>query len=177
MTHTIERIEEMRLTPADEAHIAHLLGRAFDTDFGGRSYFKQRHHLRLIWREEGRVLGHMALTMRDIRLGDALVPIVGLAEVSTDPEHRGRGIAGALMQAAIHEARASIAAFLVLFGDQALYAAAGFVSQPNRLRSVGMEDARTGRIHTSGPEGLMVLPLTGQSWDPAADVDLLGTLF
>jgi predicted N-acetyltransferase YhbS len=177
MTHPIERIEEIRLTAPDDARIAVLLERAFVTGFGGRSYFQQRHHLRLIWREEDRVLGHMALTLRDIRLGDDLVTIVGLAEVATDSAHRGRGIATALMDAAIREARASVAAFIVLFGNQPLYSAVGFVPQPNRLRFVDMDDARTGGIQTSGPEGLMVLPLTSQSWDPSAMVDLLGTLF
>jgi predicted N-acetyltransferase YhbS len=177
MTHPIQRIEEMRLTAEDERQIAGLLARAFDTDFGGRSYFKQRHHLRLIWREGGEVLGHMALTLRDVRMGDRLMPIIGLAEVATDPAHRGRGIASALMTAAIHEARATIAAFFVLFGDQALYAASGFVAQPNRLRAVGMDGARTSRVLRSGPEGLMVLPLTGQVWDPEAEIDLLGPIF
>lgn len=177
MTHPIARIEEMRLTAEDERQISVLLLRAFDTDFGGRSYFKQRHHLRLVWREDGGIIGHMALTIRDLRAGARLVPIVGLAEVATDPAHRGRGTASALMEAAIGEARQSIAEFFVLFGDQPLYAGCGFVPQPNRLRSVGMDGARTGEVVVTGPEGLMVLPLTGVAWDTEADIDLMGSLF
>ena len=173
----IERIEEMRLTPGDEQAIAALLGRAFDTDFGGRSYFKQRHHLRLVWREGGQVLGHMALCMRDIRLGDTLTPIIGLAEVATDPDHRGRGIATAVMAGAIEEASASIAEFFVLFGDQPLYAASGFVTKANPYVAVRMHGARTAQVDSRTAESLMVLPLRGGYWDGAATVDLLGPAF
>lgn len=173
----IERIEEMRLSATDERQIADLLLRAFREDFGDRSYHKQRHHLRLIWRENGQILGHMALCYRDIRVGEALVPIVGLGEVSTDPDQRGRGIASALMSTAIAEARETLASFFLLFGDQPLYAASGFVPYRNRLTYVGMDDARTGAVQAKVVDGLMVLPLTGQAWDAEAPVDLLGHLF
>ena len=173
----IERIEEMRLTPADDRAIARLLLRAFDTEFDGRSYFKQRHHLRLIQREGHEVLGHMALCMRDIRVADTLVPIIGLAEVATDPDHRGRGIATALMAAAITEARASLAEYFLLFGDQPLYAASGFVPQANPYVAVGMEGARTGQVESRLADTLMVLPLRGGHWDGTATVDMLGPVF
>ena len=98
---TPEAIPEIELGPADEAMIADLLMRAFGPDFDGRSYYKQRPHLRLVIRDEGRIVGHMALVMRDIRLGERLCPIAGLAEVATDPERRGAGIASALLPEAI----------------------------------------------------------------------------
>ncbi|SMY08255.1 GNAT family N-acetyltransferase [Flavimaricola marinus] len=173
----MERIEEMRLSAEYERQIAEMLVRAFQEDFGGRSYHKQRHHLRLVWREDGQIVGHMALCFRDIRLGEALVPIVGLAEVSTDPAYRGRGIASGLMRAAVDEARATLANFFVLFGDRPLYAASGFVPHRNRLTYVGMDHAHTGAVDTKVDDGLMVLPLTDMAWEPRAEVDLLGHLF
>ena len=173
----IERIEEMRLTPEDEQGIVTLLHRAFGTDFDGRSYYKQRHHLRLVWRDDGRIIGHMALCMRDVRLADRLTPIIGLAEVATDPDHRGRGIASALMVAAIEEAKASLAEFFLLFGDQPLYAASGFVPQANPYIAIGMDGARTGQVESRAAEALMVLPLRGGTWDGAATLDLLGPVF
>lgn len=173
----IERIEEMRLTSAQDREIASLLVRAFDEDFGGRSFHQQRHHLRLIWREDGKIVGHMALTMRDIRMGERLVSIIGLGEVVVDPGHRGRGIATDLMRAAIQEARYSLAAFFVLFGDRPLYAASGFVSQPNRIHLVNMDHAHTVALVDIESDGLMVLPLTDMAWEPAAEIDLLGHQF
>lgn len=44
----IEAISEMDLSPADDALINRLLVTAFDDSFGDRSYFQQRHHLRLV---------------------------------------------------------------------------------------------------------------------------------
>jgi len=173
----IERIEEARLTPADEAEIAALLRRCFVTDFGERSYFVQRHHVRVVARDEDVILGQMGLCLRAIRMGERLVDIVGLGDVCTAPERRGEGIASQLMVAAIAEARAMPADFFVLFGDRPLYAGAGFARQTNVLRYLDMEGACTGEVHVGRRGGLMILPLGGLDWDADAEVDLLGWLF
>lgn len=173
----IERIEEMRLTRADEAAIATLLDLAFGTDFAGRSFYQNRHHVRLIVRDGSTVFGHMAIGLRAIRMGAQLCHAVGLAEVATHPDHRGQGIATALMHAAIAEARASIADFLVLFGDQPLYAASGFVAQPNSVTHLDMQGARSGDVIRGPKVGLMVMPLDDLPWDPKAEIDLMGFAF
>ena len=173
----IDRIEEMRLTRQDEAAIARLLKAAFGTDFGGRSYYQNRHNVRLVVRDGDKVIGHMAISLRDIRMGDNLVTVAGLAEVATDPDHRGKGIASALMTAAIAEAKASLAEFFVLFGDQALYAGVGFETKPNRSLSVAMYGVRTGAQEHRQNEGLMVMQLRETPWDDTANIDLLGFAF
>ncbi len=173
----IDRIEETRLSAPDETAIAVLLTRCFDTDFGGRSYYQQRHHVRLVAREGDAIVGHMALCYRDIRLGAALVPIAGLAEVATDPQRRGQGIAGRLLEAVIDEARAMGAVFVLLFGDRPLYAAHGFVAQPNVVTYLTLDGAWTGAVKTGADGGLMVLPLGNRPWDGAQPLDLLGHKF
>lgn len=172
----IDRIEETRLNAAHEGQIATLLTRAFGPDFGGRSYYQQRHHVRLV---TGRpqIVGHIALTFRDIRVADSLTPVYGLAEVATDPDHRGKGIASALLQAAIAEARASPAQFLLLFGDAPLYAAAGFRPATHRLHYTVLNGARTRATNRAQSNGLMALPLRDQPWPDGADLDMLGHLF
>lgn len=173
---TPERIEELRLTAPDEAAIASLLGRCFGTDFGGRSCFMQRHHVRLVLRDPG-IVGHIGLTFRHIRQGDRLIPILGVADVATDPDRRGQGIAARLLQAVIAEGRASPADFILLFGTAGLYAAAGFRSVTNPLRAVDMTDAITRGIAEGPSEPLMILPLRQQVWDGYAPLDMLGHLF
>ncbi|NCO86061.1 MAG: GNAT family N-acetyltransferase [Rhodobacterales bacterium] len=172
----IERIEELRLGGADEAAIAALLGASFGTDFGGRSCFMQRHHVRLVARDDG-IIGHVGLTFRQIRQGARLIPILGLADVATDPARRGEGIAGRLVAAAIDEGRAGPVAAMALFGTAQLYAAAGFVRVANRLRHVDLLGAVTGEVHETEAHDLMVLPLDGRAWDDVTPVDLLGHLF
>ena len=47
------------------------------------------------------VLGHLALGLRAVRLGEELLDVIGIAEVGVDKAHRGQGIARALMEAAL----------------------------------------------------------------------------
>jgi len=172
----IDRIEELRLSDADEAAIAALLAASFDTEFGGRSYFMQRYHARLVARDPG-IVGHIGLTFRSVRQGDRLIPILGLADVATDPNRRSQGIASAILRAAISEGKASPAAFMMLFGAASLYAGHGFSPASNRLRYVDLEGARTGETVDGGPRGLMILPLGGAVWDGVGPLDLLGNKF
>ena len=172
----IDRIEEMRLSATDEAEIAGLLARCFDTDFAGRTAFRQRHHVRLVARDPD-IVGHVALTFRDIRQGSRLISVVGLAEVATDPAHRGRGIASALLTAAIAESRQSPARFILLFGDAPLCEGAGFRPVRTMMRYVEMDGATTGEVQKRAAAGLMVLPLGNRPWDSGTMIDMLGHLF
>jgi predicted N-acetyltransferase YhbS len=173
----IERIPEWHLRAADDAEIAALLARCFTTDFGGRSYFIQRHHLRLVTRDRGAIIGHMALTLRAVELGGRLVTIAGLAEVATDPGHRGQGIAAALLQAAIAEAKASPAEYFLLFGVAGLYGAAGFRTVANRMAHILPKGDRAVRVVSTGDDHLMVLPLRDAPWPDEATLDLRGPVF
>jgi predicted N-acetyltransferase YhbS len=173
MTFAVERLAEWNLSAADEAAIADLLSRCFATDFGGRSFFTHHHHLRLVIRADG-IIGHMALVLRSILLDGRQISIAGLAEVATDPAHRGRGIAATLLRTAIAEAKASPAEFLLLFGVASLYAAAGFRPVANPLVQTGVDGKQ---VVTAGDVALMVLPLRGQIWPDTALVDLRGPVF
>ena len=173
----IDRIPEWHLSAVDDAEIAALLACCFATDFGGRSFFTHRHHLRLVVRQSGRIVGHMALTLRAVQLGGRLATITGLAEVATDPDHRGQGIAAALLQAAIAEAKSSPAAFLLLFGGAKVYAAAGCRAVANRIAHVEIKGIRAARLVSDGDDSLMVLPLTDDMWPDDALLDLRGPMF
>ena len=170
-------IPEWHLSAQDDALIADLLARSFPTDFGGRSFFSQHHHLRLVVRDMGGIIGHMALVLRSVDLGARRVTIAGLAEVATDPAHRGKGIAAALLQAAIAEASASPAVFLLLFGEAKVYAAAGFRTVSNRMAQIVLKGTRAGRVLSDGDDNLMVLPLRSEPWPDEAQLDLRGQVF
>ena len=172
----IETLAELDMSAADEARIAMLVNGCFGPEFGGNSFHMQRHHVRIVARDPG-IVGHMALCFRAVRMGERLVDILGLAEVCTAPERRGEGIASRLMEATMKLAADSRADFLVLFGDQPLYAASGFVKHSNRLRYVEMDGSRTGDVKFERRGGLMVYALGDLTWDPGAEVDLLGNLF
>lgn len=174
---TLERIEELRLTPGQETEIAALLSLCFETDFGGRTAFRQRHHVRYLWREDGVLAGHVALTFRHVRQGNRLIPVTGLAEVATHPRHRGKGIAARLVTVAIDDSRASTAQFVMLWGTAPLYAGLGFAPARNMIRYVDMTGAQTLGVEREMARELMVLPIAGRPWDRVTMVDLLGHLF
>ncbi|MES2435500.1 MAG: GNAT family N-acetyltransferase [Pseudomonadota bacterium] len=173
----IETIPEWALTHDDEAQINTLITRCFGDDFETRSYHLQRPHLRLIYRKNDQIIGHIALILRAVRLGSQITDTAGLAEVCTYPAHRGQSIASHLLQAAIAQARASQAAYLILFGTAALYAGQGFTRQSNILTYVNMANTRTATIATEPAETLMTLPLRSEIWPATAPLDMLGPLF
>ena len=161
----IDKIPEWQLSARDGAEVAALLARCFDTDFGGRSFFTQPHHLRLVIRQ-GPIIAHMALLLRCVQLGDRSVMIAGLAEVATDAAHRGLGIATRLLQSAIDEAKTSSACYLLLFGTAKLYSSAGFRNVPNKIAYLSPSEST-----------LMMLPLQDAIWPDTAPLDLKGPAF
>jgi predicted N-acetyltransferase YhbS len=172
----IDLIAEMDLTAADDAAIAALLARAFSPAFGGKSFFNQRHHLRVVARDPD-IVGHLALAFRSVNLSGRQFDIAGLAEVGTAPDRRGQGIAGALLQAAIAASRRSLASFVLLFGDAGLYSAAGFRAVPNPVRHLAFTDHGMRDVQVLQDPSLMVLPLRDAGWDDGAEVDLMGHMF
>ena len=170
-------MSEFDLTPQDDAAIADLLRACFDTDFGGRSYFVQRHQLWFIARNQGQIVGHLGLTIRDIRVNDTLVTIAGVGDVATAPDSRCAGIAAQLLDRAIAAARTSLAEFMLLYGDAGLYPAAGFRPANNPGRFVNMDGATTQSIQTAPQNDLMVLAIGTTDWDDNAALDLMGHLF
>lgn len=175
---TVETIPEHLLTNADEAAIAALLARCFTTDFGGRSFFQTRHSWRHLLRHRGQAIAHLAVQLRSVRLGEDLLTIAGIADVATDPDHRGQGHAAALLQVALTTARQSPASHVLLFGTAKLYPAAGFRPIRNPLTYIDLTDARSGQLHRDRPEDhLQVLDLSDTPWDETKPLDLLGGLF
>ena len=175
---TVELITEHLLTNADDRAIAKLLARCFLTDFGGRSFFQTRHSWRHVVRRDDAIVAHLAVQLRAARLGGDLVTTAGIADVATDPDHRGQGHAAGLLQAALGAARASPAEFVLLFGTAGLYAAAGFRPVANPLTYLDLTGARTRALHGAEVvDHLQVLALTGKAWDGTKPLDLLGGLF
>ncbi|MGP6088742.1 GNAT family N-acetyltransferase [Antarctobacter jejuensis] len=172
----IETIAEPDLVPEDEAQIAEILRDSFPTDFGGRSFYQQRPHMRIVWREE-RIVSQLSLFLRAIRVGDDLVDAAGIGDVATAPGARGKGHADAVVAKAVEVARSSGVRFLILFGDRTLYDRAGFLPVANRFRYIKMIGARTGEVTEGSSPFFRVKALTEERWQEGEQVDFLGHLF
>lgn len=173
----VERIPELALDTATEAEIGALLDLCFEGAFGGRSFFLQRHHLRLVTRQAGRITGHLALGLRSIRQGARLIDVVTVAEVAVAPDRRGEGIASGLLAAAIDDARTTPGRFMLLYGEKSLYAGAGFRPAANVQRWLDLKGRRSRAVAEGPVDHLMVLPLGNEPRDEATPIDLLGAVF
>jgi predicted N-acetyltransferase YhbS len=77
--------------------------------------------------EDGEVLGGYFMHERVMRIGPALLPTACIGGVVTRPHHRGRGVARALMDDAIHRARERGLALLLLDGVGNFYHRFGYI--------------------------------------------------
>lgn len=173
----IEHVPELTVDKDTAAEIGALLDLVFDGGFGARGHYIHRHHLRLVARDEGRAIGHLALGLRTMRQGARLVDTATIAEVAVAPDRRGEGTATALLAEAIQAAEGTWADFLLLFGDSGLYRAAGFHPVGNVIRRVNMAGRVTGAVVEEPAAGLMVRPLANAAWDGTTPLDLLGAKF
>ncbi|MDA7423302.1 GNAT family N-acetyltransferase [Thalassococcus lentus] len=169
----LEMIHEQDLSGSDEDQIARLLEDCFPSEYDGRSFFQQRPHCRLIWRDT-RIVAHVGVFYRAVRLDGTLSNVLGIGDVATGPKYRRQGIATKLIDQAL--AAAPRADFAMLFGRRKLYDRAGFVSVSNPIRHTVMMGSKTGESVTESNEFLMIKQLRQRSWPSKGTVDLLGQM-
>ncbi len=100
----------------------------------------------LVAEQGGELVGHVATS--PVVVSDGTPGWHGLGPISVLPEHQGKGIGSALMQAALQALRDQGAAGCMLVGDPGYYRRFGFRNQP-QLVYPGVP-----------PEVFMVLPFT-----------------
>jgi nodulation protein A len=158
------------------AELAELLHRCFPRSRrldGSRSWASARPEVRLVGREGGRAVAHLAVLRRYLRFPDPvagrslLVGDVGL--VGVDPGQQGRGTGGRLLAELARVLDGWELPFGFLTTSESLtafYASAGWVRVPTRTRMIEPD----GRVEVYGGPSL-ALPVRSRLADwPAADV-------
>lgn len=74
---------------------------------------------------DGTVVSHLDLYWKTIHVGEQLVDVAAIGQVGTLPDHRGRGFASALVEAA-HEDSKRHVPYAGLFGSLAFYGRFGY---------------------------------------------------
>ncbi|GAB4139440.1 MAG: hypothetical protein Fur0037_05690 [Planctomycetota bacterium] len=79
--------------------------------------------------EDGRLVSHLAWRHAELRSGERTLSAALLGSVATDPERRGRGLAGSLLAEAVERIRSEGADVVLLWAEREdLYARCGFES-------------------------------------------------
>lgn len=172
-----EQVDEIRLSADQDKAIAKLIADTYRADFRGHSFCHQRHHVRFLAWHDNELVAHLAVLFRSIRIADEQVDIMGIAEVATAKSARKRGIASTLVRQALDVARESTAEFVLLFGTENIYSAAGFQSKQNPMKAISLNHGSSGDCYTVESEPLMVAAVSSMTWDNQAEIDLLGSIF
>ena len=163
--------------PIRDSAVAGLLDACFDGAHGGRTFFKQVPHQRVLAWSGDDLVGHVGMDLRVVRVGGVTVSVLGIVDLCVAPAARKQGIGAALLQGA--EERAEGQSFsLAMADDSRLYRRAGY-SRINAadVTFLAIEDLRChGVIRRDLSEVFMVKPLAGDAW-PDGPIDALGHLF
>src|SRR5947209_4651979 len=119
--------------PEDAAAIERLHERTFGPGRYARTAYRIReqlgHHLELSYTARIGTLLVGSLRLTPVRIGET--PALLLGPLTIEPPFRERGIAKALMERALKDARAKGHKLVVLVGDEPYYARVGFRRVPN----------------------------------------------
>jgi predicted N-acetyltransferase YhbS len=109
-----ELIEFGELTPADRTELEGDESDPFDAA-GETLRFRPKERHVALRDDRGRLIASAGLTLSEVEVGDARFPIVGLGGVIVNAGYRGRGLARAVVDAALERARTMGPEFMVLF--------------------------------------------------------------
>ena len=176
---TIERVLEMGLKGALDQRIADLLDRCFPDVFEGRSYYKQVPHSRLLLRRMGRLIGHVGLDHRVIRVGETVTRVTGIIDLCVDPDHRCVGRGSALLAFAENLVRRGQTDYMILFADRAdLYLRNGYHSvEPAMVMWLAIDERASHSMQRRDFSGTFMAKALSDGPFPRGEIDLLGYLF
>ncbi len=169
----MEIVEFGRLTAEQRAELEGDEEDPFDAA-GARIQFRAKERHVALKSEEGRLVASAGLVMVDVEVADQRFPAVGLGGVIVNAQHRGRGLAREILDAALARARALGPQFAMLFchPDRAgLYRSLGFaeISYPVLVEQPGGYELMTQRT--------MWRPVTAGAQWPGGRVTVHGLPF
>ncbi|MDA1140318.1 MAG: GNAT family N-acetyltransferase [Planctomycetota bacterium] len=141
----------LRHSSADELNqVAHLSARSFSSDYGRRSnYFFEaqtgpgaRPDLARVLEVDGKIVASVRIQDLQMKFGESILRVGGIADVGTDPEHRRKGYAARVMKDAVRHIEKEGFDISVLFGIHDYYDKFGYINAlPTTSMSISVRDA------------------------------------
>jgi GNAT superfamily N-acetyltransferase len=175
---TWETRHEYELKAEQKKDIAALLRNCFEDYPAQRCYYKLLPALRLLLNNEDKLLAHLAIEHRVIRIGPKPARIFGVIDLCVAKSHRSMGLASQLLERFEELATASHADFLILFADRhELYKSHGYTLVSNECRFMMVDEHRSLEIADRRFEDCLMIKEIGPITWTKEPVDLLGTVF
>ncbi len=133
-------------TSDDLAEVADLMAKVFAsrsyfdfyrmrTDYQTRDPFYKPEFSRII-RSGGRIVSHVSIVEKHLRVGRAVVKVAGIGDVCTHPEHRSRGYTRILMEDAVRYMTSHRFPLSLLYGIMNFYHKFGYIEAVNAYKTV-----------------------------------------
>ena len=142
---------KLRHATANEfKQVAHLSARSFSRDYGRRTnYFYEaligpgaQPHLARVLEVDGKIVASVRIQDLQMKFGESVLRVGGIADVGTDPEHRRKGYAARVMKDSVKHMAKEGFDISVLFGISDYYDRFGYISSlPSTSISIGVADA------------------------------------
>ena len=170
---------DFQITPAQDDSLRELFQLCFKRELAyleHQRYFRELPpHRWMIFGDTDEIIAHVAVYEKLLGTDSGLLPVIGIAEVCTHPDYRGRGLARAIL-AEIHDwARAQGFDWSLLFGSHAIYGGSGYARIDNPIRAL---DYQSGAWKTETLEYALARQLrqSAAPW-PHGTIDLRGPHF
>lgn len=173
----IEVACENEIAAGTQRQLAHLLDLCFPDTFEARTYFKQLPHQRLIAKDGDTIVGQMGVDNRIIRVGDDVLKIAGIIDLSVLPNVQKTGVASRLLNAFEHRFQ-SVDFFALMADDPKFYQRHGYKNlELANVKWLAIEDRTTlDVIENDMTQCFMDKPVKRSDW-PKGTIDMLGYLF
>ena len=174
----IKKQEEYTISPKKAATINKLLQECFPGYPADRIFYKSLPTFRLLATEHKKLIGHLAVIFRVIKIGSTTARIFGISDVCVHPDYRSRNIATLLLEKLENICMDANIHFLILIAqNHDLYKKQGFRLVNNTCCWLLINDHQSlGVMHGQLEKSLMVKTTGDLQWNEGL-LDLAGGVF
>ena len=176
---TFELVDEFRLDIATKKQIADLLSVCFpETEYHGRTYFKQLPHYRLLLKDNNKLIGQLGLDYRVMTLGKQPITVLGIIDLTILPFFQRQGFGTKLLRELDEIVLNHIqnVDFLFLVADKhKFYENCGFKLIKQKVKWFAIEDhINYGFQEKEFDDCLMIKKIGKTEWNENLELDMLG---
>ena len=174
----IRRFEEFKINKKQHFEISELLKLCFSSYPSNRSFYKQFPSFRYLVFEEKKLIAHLAIIHRMIKVGEENFIIFGVSDLCVHPDFQQKKIASVLLDDLEILGKKHKIDFITLIAqEQKFYKKNGFKVYNNDCRWLIINEIQSlGLAQRNLDNALMVKALSEKKWREGM-VDFLGCLF